>query len=181
MATRETIRPMLAGGDRRSIGRANEVVDLVRREPKRVDVLCNCLWDTDACVRMRAADALEKLSREKAEFLQPYRKQLLRLLGETDQREVRWHLAMIIPRLRLTVAQCQRATDLLLLYLEDKSSIVKTCAMEGLAQLAAQHKGLRPMVLNLLRASVVRGTPAMRARGRILLQRAAASLTAGDT
>ncbi len=170
---------MLAGGDRRSIGRANEVVDLVRRRPKQVGVLSNCLWDPDACVRMRAADALEKLSRERPELLQPYRKQLLRLLEETDQREVRWHLVMILPRLRLTTPERRRATDLLVFYLEDSSSIVKTCAMEGLAHLAVQDKGLRPMVLNLLRACVVRGTPAMQARGRILLQRAAASHSTG--
>ncbi|HUH61823.1 MAG TPA: hypothetical protein VLZ50_02450 [Terracidiphilus sp.] len=31
----ESIRKMLAGGDRRSIGRAEEVAELVRRYPKK--------------------------------------------------------------------------------------------------------------------------------------------------
>jgi hypothetical protein len=166
-----TIRSILAVGDRRSIGGVSEVVALVTRKPKQANAVFKCLWDPDACVRMRAADALEKLSREAPGLLQPYRRQLLGLLAETDQKEMRWHLAVMVPRLRLTVSECQRAADLLRSYLEDKSSIVRTFAMQGLAELTPQCGGLRPMVLDLLRLCSRTGTPAMRARGRILLRR----------
>ena len=170
MSARETMRSMLAGGDRRSIGRADEVADLVRQQPKQADLLVECLWDVDACVRMRAADALEKISREHASLLQPYKKHLLSLLAETTQQELRWHLALMVPRLQLTVSECHRAAELFQVYLTDRSSIVKTFAMQGLSDLAVQVVDLRPMVIDVLRSLTRTGTPAMRARGRILLR-----------
>jgi hypothetical protein len=160
---------MLAGGDRRSIGRANEVVDLVRLEPKKFGLLIECLWDSDSHVRMRAADAAEKISRDGIALLKPYKASLLGLLAEATQQEMRWHLAVTVPRLRLTRAECRRVAEILQRYLEDRSSIVRTCAMRGLSDLIRQDISLRPMVLELLRSLTRTGTPAMRARGRILL------------
>jgi hypothetical protein len=162
---------MLTGGDRRSIGRADEVADLVGRRPKQVPQLIECLWDADGLVRMRAADAAEKLSRDKAFLLQRYKEPLLGLLAEATQQEVRWHLAVIVPRLQLTRSECRRVSEVLRQYLEDRSSIVKTFAMQGLADLISRDSSLRPTVLELLRSLSRTGTPAMRARGRILLHR----------
>lgn len=132
--------------------------------------MVECLWDGDPAVSMRAADALEKISRQQPSSLQRYKAQLLALSGETTQQEVRWHLAVMLPRLRLTVSECQRLAGLLQNYLEDRSSIVKTFAMQGLADLTRQDAALRPMVVELLRALTRSGTPAMRARGRMLLR-----------
>jgi len=66
-------------------------------------------------------------------------------------------------------AQRVVAVDILFDYLRDKSSIVKTCAMQGLAGLAAQDAALKAKVLPLLKELTDVGTPAMRARGRKLL------------
>jgi len=164
------MRSMLTGGDRRSIGRADEVAGLVRRNPRKIAQLMECLWDPDPCVRMRAADAMEKASREQAALLQPYKAQLLGLLAETTQQEMRWHLAVTVPRLRLTITECRRVAERLQTHLEDRSSIVKTFAMQGLRDLIRQDAALEPMVLDLLRSLARNGTPAMRARGRILLR-----------
>jgi hypothetical protein len=57
------------------------------------------------------------------------------------------------------------------IYLEDQSSIVKTCAMHGLAGLTRLDPSLLPEVLDLLRILTRSGTPAMRARGRKLMRR----------
>jgi hypothetical protein len=168
---RERIRSMLTGGDRRSIGLANEVADLVGRRPRQLPHLIECLWDPDSLVRMRAADAAEKLSRDNAVLMQSYKGPLLGLLAEETQQEVRWHLASIVPRLRLTRCECRRVAEILRLYLGDRSSIVKTFSMQGLADLISQNASLRPTVLELLRSLSRTGTPAMRARGRILLRR----------
>jgi hypothetical protein len=54
-------------------------------------------------------------------------------------------------------------------YLDDRSSIVKTSALQGLADLAQHDASLRPKVLELLRASTRNGTAAMKARSRKLL------------
>ncbi len=167
----ESIRKMLASGDRSSIGKADQVAELVRRHPKKASALVACLWDSDGTVVARAANALEKASRDLPAMLAPYKQPLLGLMIEAERKELRWQLALMVPRLQLTAAECARAAGVLQGWLEDTSSIVKTFAMQGLADLARQDASLQPMVLDTLRTLSRSGTPAMRARGRILLKR----------
>ena len=119
---------------------------------------------------MRAADALEKISREQSFLLRGYKTALLLLLGETIQKEVRWHLALILPRLPLTHSECLRIADVLQSYTLDQSSIVKTFATQGLADLTDQCASLRASVIDAIQVLTKTGTPAMRARGRKLLE-----------
>ena len=81
---RQSIAAMLKGGDRRSIAKANQIGKLILSEPKRFAELLNCLWDEDPIVRMRAADAAEKVTLARPEFLKPYKQELLRLLAEAE-------------------------------------------------------------------------------------------------
>jgi len=164
------LRDLLMGGDRRSIGRVDEVLELVLGQPKRVSELAKLLWDSDAVVRMRAADALEKISRERPEWIDPFKPNLLGLMAETGQQELRWHLAAIVPRVQLTPAESSRAVVILKGYLTDRSSIVKTFAMQGLWELTQLNAESRSEVVELVRELVKTGTAAMRARGRKLLR-----------
>jgi hypothetical protein len=127
------------------------------------------LWSADPLVRMRAADATEKVTRKNHEFLQPYKKELLGLMTEAKQQELRWHLAVIVPRLLLDAKERHLATSLLTSYLEDLSSIVKTSALQGLADLAQDDPSIRPRVIEILSEATRNGTPAMKARSRKLL------------
>jgi hypothetical protein len=183
MPARKTIRTMLTEGRHRiSSGRTGEVVGLIRANLKRAPQLLECLWDDEPAVAMRAADALEKLTRLRPSEPNPARKPLLAelqrnwkapligLLAEATQNKLRWCLAATVPRLALTASECERLAEILESYLEDRSSIVKTCALQGLADLARQHGSLLPEVIDLLRIHSRSGTPAMRARGRMLLK-----------
>lgn len=120
---------------------------------------------------MRAADAAEKVTRVKPELLGPYKKALLGLMAEAEQPELRWHLAAMIPRLTPNAGERQTAVASMNKYLEDRSSIVKTIALQGLADLADGDPSLRPTVIELLRESTRSGTAAMKARSRKLLLR----------
>ncbi len=68
-------------------------------QPKRFPELLECLWCSDPVVRMRASDAAEKISVQRPELLRPFKAELLGLACEATQQEVRWHLALMIPRL----------------------------------------------------------------------------------
>jgi hypothetical protein len=57
------------------------------------------------------------------------------------------------------------------LYLEDQSSIVRTFALQALADLSRNDAGLRSRVREILEESVATGTAAMRARARKLLKK----------
>ena len=161
----------LGGGDRRSIGRSNEVAELVFKRPVLFAQLIHGMCAADPLVRMRAADAAEKVSRKQPDLLRSFKGQLVRLLEEAQEQELRWHLAQMVPRLPLTSKERSRAATLLRSYLQDTSSIVKTCAMQALADLATRDESLRRETRALLRDAARNGTAAMKARARKLLTR----------
>lgn len=151
------------------IGRSAQVAAIVTGNPKRFPELIAGLWSAHPLVRMRAADAAEKVTRKRPELLQPYKQELLGLMTETLEQEMRWHLAAMVPRLLLGPKERQIAISSLNRYLEDRSSIVKTSALQGLADLARQEPGIRSRVVEILREATRSGTPAMKARSRRLL------------
>lgn len=166
---RKNILAALEGGDRRSIGRADQVAGAILNDLKLFPELFAGLWSADPLVRMRAADAAEKVTRTHREILQPYKKELLGLMAETREQELRWHLAAMVPRLALNDKERQNAIASLHTYLADRSSIVKTFALQGLADLARDQPRIRPSVIETLREATRSGTPAMKARSRKLL------------
>ena len=166
---RKNILGLLEGGDRRSIGRSDQVAAIVSGDPTLFPELIGGLWSEDPLVRMRAGDAAEKVTRKSPELLRPYEKELLGLMAEATEPEVRWHLAVMVPRLPLNSKGRQLAASLLTVYLRDRSSLVKTFALQGLANLAQEDPGIRPGVIEILRDATRSGTPAMKARARKLL------------
>jgi hypothetical protein len=161
----------LTGGDRRSIGRVDEVVAEVLSNPDLFDVLFQGMLSDDLLLRMRCADAVEKISIQHPEYLQPYKRQLIKQVAPIDQQEIRWHVAQMVSRLELTADERSRVFSILMVYLQDKSKIVKTFAMQALADLAADDPQLRPQIVNLLEEHTRTGSPAMKSRGRKLLER----------
>lgn len=165
----EDIVCALKGGDRRSIGRSNQVVALVRRTPTLFPTLIDCMHHEDELVRMRAADAAEKLTLTNPEWLQPFRVQLIKLAACVEQSELRWHLAQMLPRLELSRRDCLIVAAVLRRYLRDHSRLVKTFAMQGLADLTKQDPSLTTSIRPLLSSLTKTGSAAMKSRGRKLL------------
>jgi hypothetical protein len=174
---RKNILLLLQGGDRRTIGRSGQVAAMVSKDHRLFPNLIAGLWSEDPLVRMRAADAAEKVTRTHPELLRPHKKELLGLLAEAKEKEkekeqeLRWHLTAMVPRLPLSPRERKLAASLLNGYLEDRSSIVRTFALQGLADLAQDDPGIRPGVIEVLRKAARNGTPAMKARSRKLLLR----------
>jgi hypothetical protein len=161
----------LTGGDRRSIGQSDEVTAEVLAEPGLFPLLFEGMLSDDPLIRMRAADAVEKITAQQPDYLQPYKSQLIEQVARINQQEVRWHVAQLLPRLALTSAEIAQAVEILLTYLDDPSKIVKTFAMQALADLAEQDTSLRPKVISVLTELTQMGSPAMQSRGRKLLRR----------
>ena len=61
----------LQGGDRRSIGKVDEVVDQVLGSAVLFEELIKGMLVVDPLIRMQSADAVEKISRVKPEWLRP--------------------------------------------------------------------------------------------------------------
>lgn len=175
MAARVDLRAELAVGPHAMHpGRVPEIAEWIGDLPRRIPGLIELLWDDDAGVANRAADVLERISRWASPALMrailEFKEPLIGLLAETTLPKVRWNLALTLPRLKLTALECRRVAEALNGYLDDASSIVKTAALHGLADLTRQDFSLRAGVTDLLRMAERSGTPAMRARSRILLK-----------
>ena len=132
-------------------------------------VLVDGLSAEDPIIRMRASDAMEKISLEHPEYLLPYKKELMKLAANSEQKEVRWHMAQILPRLDLSQKERIAVINTLLMYLSDDSSIVKTFVMQAFADIAKSDSELRPALLVHISELTTTGTPAMKARGKKLL------------
>jgi HEAT repeat protein len=159
----------LREGDRRSIGRSNEVVSEVLSNPRLFGVVFSGLSADDPLIRMRSADAVEKITAQRPELLRPYKNKLIRDVSATQQKEVRWHVAQMLPRLELNEEERKRVFRLLLGYLNDSSSIVRTLTMQALADIGRDSAALLPSVRQHLAELSITGSPAMKARGRKLL------------
>jgi hypothetical protein len=158
---------ILAGRDRRSIGRADEVVALVAAESERFGELWACLQHRDGLVRMRAGDALEKLSRADAAPFQVHKKELLGGASDDGSSELRWQLIPITARLALSEHEAER----LCVYLEDrlrhdKSRIVRVTALQAGFDLARHLRQLADGFRQMQDYARDCDLPALRARAR---------------
>lgn len=161
----------LKDGDRRSIGPADEVAEEIAADPDLFEVVFDGMLSEDPLIRMRSADAVEKATRHRPELLGPFKAVLLKEVVASEQQEVRWHVAQMLPRLRLDASERERAVAVFKGYLCDKSRIVRANAMQALADLAQQDERFLPEVVSLLQEATATGSAAMRARGRKLLAR----------
>jgi hypothetical protein len=176
MVSPHNLRALLAQGKHGlSRGRVPEIAALIMVRPRLASCLIEYLWDDDEGVAQRAADVLERISPkpspEIARVLAESKEALLSLMEEARPNKLRWNLALVVGRLPLTVPEARRAAAALQSWLDDSSSIVKTAALQGLADLTRRDPSLLPMALDLLRMKGRGGTAAMRARSRILLKK----------
>ena len=161
----------LEGGDRCSLGNSDQVVEEVLIDPSLFEPLFYGMLSDGPVVRMRSADAIEKITAQHPEHLQPYKEKLIKQVARIDQQEVRWHVAQMLPRLDLDREERATAVKILLGYLDDESKIVKTFSLQALADFAERNASLRDQVIELLEESTRTGSPAVRSRGQKLLKR----------
>ena len=159
----------LGGGDSSSIGNVDEVVAAVQKKPDLFKDLVSGLFVGDPVVRMRAADAMEKISLENPQSLQPFKTELIGLARQTQQQELRWHTAQMIPRLKLTPEEAVTVTDIFFDYLGDKSKIVVTFAMQALSDLALKKGAASARMIRTIEKLTRSGSPAIQSRGKKLL------------
>jgi hypothetical protein len=158
----------LTGGDRRMVKGVDSACERVRRDPSLFDDLVRGMTHEDELVRMRAADAVEKLTVERPELLSPYASFLLGEVAPIPQQEIRWHVAQLLPRLKLNAMQRHRAVEVLEGYLADRSRLVRTWAMDGIARLSVADPVLKERARKIVDEGLKNGPPSVQARARFL-------------
>ncbi len=163
------LRSLLAAGDRRTTGRADEVAEAIVGQPHLFAGTVALMLDGDAGVRMRAADALEKASRKAPALLNAHRPALLGPIARIDQQEVRWHLLQILPRLDLSSRDRRTAFAIAVASLAHASRIVVTEALTALFRLSENDAALRSEALLHAAAQSRSPYPSVRSRLKRLL------------
>jgi hypothetical protein len=86
---------------------------------------------------MRAADAIEKVTRNNPLYLFKHKKKVLEIFDTGGNKELKWHLALLVPRLPLENHELKAAWDKLISWSMDttNSRIVRVNSIQGLFEL----------------------------------------------
>lgn len=163
---RSAIRPLLAGGDRRSIQQSNRVRALVERTPSRVSELVSLTRDDDWLVAQRALDLLEKLAHDHPDWIEPHKRVFMGPLADSDKWEIRLQIVRALPLFRWTPSEQRRIEKILVDNVSFPQTFVRAWALDGLATLAQRREALLPVVRRHLRAFERSPSKALQARAR---------------
>ena len=137
----------LLGGDLRSDGRSDEVVEEVRSNLDLFDDLFEGLRVSEDVVRGRTADALEKLARTHPELFVQSLPFILERVLKDEIPMVRWHLAMLLAYLDLSNEQLADVIDTLFLLLDDESVFVRSWAIVSLTVIGEEKSYYKPVFI----------------------------------
>lgn len=165
------IEKLLSGGDLRSIGKNYEIIAGVK-DQAGFDALFKFLYHGDSRFVLRAADAIEKISVTKPGYLDKHKKAILNLCSKVNEIGLQWHLALLLPRLKLTDKEFEYAWTMLTGWVLDKfnSRIVRVNSIQGLFEMI-KLKNERAGDFNRIVAGIeTENIPSLQARIRLLKQ-----------
>ncbi len=145
-----SLRPLLAGGDRRSVARSARAKALILKDPRKVAELAVLALDFDWLVSMRAMDLLEKLAHARPELVQPHKDLFLGPLADSEQWEIRLQIVRALPLLEWTGEERKRAVAILKRDAGHPQKFLKAWALDSLSLFALEDRRLMPFVLRVL-------------------------------
>jgi len=162
-------RALLSGGDVRSIGKSNIVVTAIRNQ-QDFDRLFGCLYYSERLVVMRAADAVEKITIHTPEYLDKHKEAVFEFCIKCRHKELKWHLALLLPRLSLDKKEFFHVWNILIHWTKDKnnSRIVRVNALQALAELTQKDNSYKIAFYNILEKLENEKIPSILARIRLL-------------
>ena len=120
------------------------------------------MLNDDPIVRMRSADALEKVTKTHPDLLQPFKKRLINEVSKIKQQEVRWHVAQMFSYLELNKSDIRSIKTILYSYIDSsKSNIVIVFSLQTLVDIAMRDTSLKSIVLEKLEQMGKIGSPAV--------------------
>jgi hypothetical protein len=137
---------LLAEGDLRGDGRADDVAGTVLADPTLLGLLLDALEAPSPVIRGHTAHAVERVSRVRPEDLVPHLPLLLDRALHDEVPMVRWHLAMVLGPRVVPLRRTREALEVLLLLLLDPGVLVKSWAISSLCLHAARDPQFRDAV-----------------------------------
>ncbi len=153
----------------RGLGAANAVAAEAVRSPGMVGELVAALGDEREVVVVRAANALKKVQAAKPERVMPFAKKILRAAMGCEVLFARWSLVQLVGALPLRGRDKGLAVEMMFEALRGEGGLLRTLGMQGLVNFSRDDAALRRRVRPVVEEFLANGTPAMRARARMLL------------
>ncbi|TFG79185.1 MAG: hypothetical protein E4H26_00460 [Flavobacteriales bacterium] len=163
----KNFEPYLKGGDFRSTSGVAQLVPMIESQ-NDFDLLFQYLSAENRLMAMRAADAIEKITIEHANYLTPHITHLIRLFDRTRHKELKWHLAQLISRVPLTNDQLHHIWLILTKWVMDTSEgkIVRVNALQALFDLSKQNIRFEKSLASIFQALEKEEAPSIKARLR---------------
>lgn len=163
----KSLRELLGGGDLRSIGNSEKLVQLIQ-DQAGFDKLFTFMYDADRLIVMRAADALEKLSAAKLAYILPHKNALIKLMISAKDKDLKWHLAQLISYVKLTKKEAETVWKILEKQVRDKkeSRIVRATSITSLFRISKQFSSYKNDFEKLVDDVYVENIPSLNARIR---------------
>lgn len=130
----------LKGGDLRGLEKSQKLRSLISNQDQ-FDSLFSHLSNGDRKIVMRAADVIEKITAGYPSYLVSHKKQILALCAEAKDKELVWHLALLLPRIPLTRQESEKVWELLsnwAIHFKE-SKIVRVNSLQSLHDLCLKH------------------------------------------
>ncbi|PCI62454.1 MAG: hypothetical protein COB37_07015 [Kordiimonadales bacterium] len=161
----------LSEGKRGSVARSNEVARYILQYPDEVRQLVNALAAENPAVVSHVSHACVSIFAQEPAVLRPFGAELLEALKESSQWELLHQLPKILPHLDLDAVQLTGLSDRLWHLLKnDRSSIVRTCALQALVDMAETDEKFEPRACAAMAFAFEQGSKALQARARNLLK-----------
>lgn len=167
------IRPLLTGGDRRTIAQAPQALALVNENPALVADLAVLTNDADWLVVQRAFDLLEKLAHEHPDWIEPHKLVFIGPHARSDKWEIRLQIVRALPFFQWTSTQRKRVEEILLDGVKFPQTFVRAWSLDSLARLAKNNAKLRPIVQRHIAAFARSDSKALQARAKAIKRRLA--------
>lgn len=168
--TSQNIERLLREGDKRTVGNVALVVEKAGNDTESFAAIFDLIFHEESAIQMRAADTLVKIAQQYPEMLQPYKERILNELTLLNHQEVNWHTAQMLGILKLTKKESEKAIGVLKRFLQHKSSILRTFVLQAMCDIAQKHPLYKEETISIITKATESGTPAMKARGRMLLK-----------
>lgn len=156
---------LLLGNDLRKLKNTKKIFDAVT-DQKSFDELFGLIFHHERPLVMRAADAVEKITLKNRQFLGPHKAQLLAILRSADHKELKWHIAQLLPRLTLSTDELENVWHKLSYWAlnRNESKIVRVNALQGLFDISSLHPELQKDYNQTLSALSREQIPSLQAR-----------------
>ena len=169
--SKEILRQLLMGGDRRSIAQSDRARAVVNQNPRLVSDLVRFAEDNDWLISLRALDLLEKIAHDHPDWIAPYKELFISPLAEADKWEIRLQIVRALPLFDWAIEDLDRVKAILLENVTHPQKFVQAWALDSLATFATRDRRLMRTVRKYLAQFEQSGSKALQARARKIRRR----------